>query len=253
MRRLRGKGEKPARQRPSLSTAFRVGYRRSANSRRCDRENHGSQRRHRERIGSPPAKPMSSGFAAESTVVCAAAKNTKSLAARADGCGPGSQPIPRADAVWNINGQVLVSDVAARDVQAATSPRVSNSPCRKKVLALCGRRLRGRGEKTARQRPCLSMAFRVGHRRSAIFLRCDREKPRLAAVTSLRGGVAKGIANVSGFCSGEPQRSGRERKNPESLAAETIIFTGGVASKADHSGNRLNRLVLTYLPADCGS
>ena len=31
-------------------------------------------------IGSPLAKPMSSGFAAESTVVCVAAKNSKSLA-----------------------------------------------------------------------------------------------------------------------------------------------------------------------------
>jgi hypothetical protein len=73
-------------------------------------------------IGSPTAKPMSSGFAAESTAVCAGAKNTKSLAARVGGCGLGSQPILNANAVWNINRQVLVSDVAARDVQAATSP-----------------------------------------------------------------------------------------------------------------------------------
>ena len=65
---------------------------------------------------------MSSGFAAERTVVCAAAKNTKSLAARVSGYGAGSQPIPRANAVWRTNGHVLVSDVAARDVQAATSP-----------------------------------------------------------------------------------------------------------------------------------
>jgi len=41
---------------------------------------HASQRRHRCGIGSPLAAPMSSGFAAASTVVCAAAKNTKSLA-----------------------------------------------------------------------------------------------------------------------------------------------------------------------------
>ena len=73
-------------------------------------------------IGSPTAKPMSSGFAAESTAVCAGAKNSKSLAARASSCGADNQPILNANAVWNINGQVLVSDVAARDVQAATSP-----------------------------------------------------------------------------------------------------------------------------------
>ena len=64
-------------------------------------------------IGSPPAKPMSSGFAAESIVVYSAAKNTKSLAARAGGCGVGSQPMPSANAMWDTNGRVLVSNVAA--------------------------------------------------------------------------------------------------------------------------------------------
>jgi len=33
-----------------------------------------------------------------STAVCAAAKNAKSLAARAEGCGSGGQPVPSADA-----------------------------------------------------------------------------------------------------------------------------------------------------------
>ena len=57
-----------------------------------------------------------------STAVCAGAKNTKSLAARAGGCGAGGEPIPSANAVWHTNGHVSVSDVAARDVQAATPP-----------------------------------------------------------------------------------------------------------------------------------
>jgi hypothetical protein len=57
-----------------------------------------------------------------STAVCAEAKNMKSLAARTGSYGAGGQPMPGANATWNTNGQVLVSDVAARDVQAATSP-----------------------------------------------------------------------------------------------------------------------------------
>ena len=65
-------------------------------------------------IGSPAAKPMSSGFAAEGTAVCVEAKNTKSLAARMGDCAPGSQPIPRANAVWSADGQVVANDVAVR-------------------------------------------------------------------------------------------------------------------------------------------
>jgi len=49
-----------------------------------------------------------------STVVCAEAKNTKSLAARAGDCSPGSQPIPSANAVWITDGQVVANDVAAQ-------------------------------------------------------------------------------------------------------------------------------------------
>jgi hypothetical protein len=49
-----------------------------------------------------------------STAVCAVAKNAKSLAARAGYCGAGSEPMPDADAMWNTNGQVLASDVAAQ-------------------------------------------------------------------------------------------------------------------------------------------
>jgi hypothetical protein len=49
-----------------------------------------------------------------STAVCGVAKNTKSLAARVGGCGPGSQPIPSANAVWSTYGQVVANDVAAQ-------------------------------------------------------------------------------------------------------------------------------------------
>jgi hypothetical protein len=167
---------------------------------------------------------MSSGFAAKSTAVCAGAKNSKSLAARVSGYGAGSQPIPSANATWHTNGQVLMSDVAARDVQAATSPasRIARGGRKSWRFAgdgsgVAGRSRRGKGQ--VFRRP-----FRIGSRRSASFHRCDREKPRLAAVTSLRHGVAKGKAKVSGFCSGEPQRSGPQRKIPESLAAQTTGF-----------------------------
>ena len=51
-------------------------------------------------FGSPTAKPMSSGFAAESTAVCAGAKNSKSLAARASGVRHRKSPIPGAIALW---------------------------------------------------------------------------------------------------------------------------------------------------------
>jgi len=136
-------------------------------------------------IGSPPAKPMSSGFTAESTVVCAAAKNTKSLAARVSGYGTGGQPIPRANAVWNIAGMVTLGDVAACDVQAATSPANRIAHFRTKSWRFAGGVLGGGGENTTRQRPSFWMAFRVGNWRSANFRRCGREKPRLAAATSL--------------------------------------------------------------------
>ena len=65
-------------------------------------------------FGSPTAKPMSSGFAAESTAVCAGAKNTKSLAARAGVRGAGGEPIPSANAVWSLGGQVVVNDVTVQ-------------------------------------------------------------------------------------------------------------------------------------------
>jgi hypothetical protein len=46
-----------------------------------------------------------------------------------------------------------------------------------KVLELCGRRIRGGGEKPTRQRPSWA-AFRVGSRRSANPQRCGRENHR---------------------------------------------------------------------------
>ena len=91
-------------------------------------------------------KPMSSGFAAESTAVCARAKNTKSLAARAGGCGASSQPMPGANAMWNTAGQVLLGDVAARDVQAATSPANRIAPARTKSWRFAGGGLGSGGE-----------------------------------------------------------------------------------------------------------
>jgi len=47
------------------------------------------------------------------------------------------------------------------------------------------------------------------------------------AATSSWSVIAKGKAKVSGFCSGEPQRSGPQRKLPESLAAQTTGFGAG--------------------------
>jgi hypothetical protein len=126
-------------------------------------------------VGSPPAKPMSSGFVAESTAVCAGAKNLRSLAARASGYGLGSQPIPGANTMWGTNGRFLVSDVAARDVQAATSPANQIAHARTKSWSFAGGGLGGGGEKPTRQRPSLWMAFRVGNRRSANSQRCGRE------------------------------------------------------------------------------
>ena len=120
-----------------------------------------------------------------STAVCAEAKNTKSLAARASTCGPGSQPIPRANAVWNIAGMVMLGDVAARDVQAATSPAFRIAPAKTKSWRFAGGVLGGGGENTTRQRPSFCMAFRVGNWRSANSRRCGREKQRLTAATSL--------------------------------------------------------------------
>jgi hypothetical protein len=57
-----------------------------------------------------------------STAVCVAAKNPKSLAARAGVCGAGGPPTPGTNMMCNGTGHVLLRDVAARDVQAATSP-----------------------------------------------------------------------------------------------------------------------------------
>jgi hypothetical protein len=139
-----------------------------------------------------------------STAVCAGAKNTKSLAACAGSCGAGSQPMPGANAMWNTAGRVLLGDVAARDVQAATSPANRIAPARTKSWRFAGGGLGSGGENPTRQRPSLCMTFRVGNRRSANSPRCGREKPRLAAATSLRYRVATGPANVFGFCSGAP-------------------------------------------------
>ena len=50
--------------------------------------------------------------------------------------------------------------------------------------------------------------------------RCDREKLRLAAVTSVRGVIANGIAKVFGVLQ-RSRASGPERKTTMSLAART--------------------------------
>ena len=97
-----------------------------------------------------------------STAVCAGAKNTKSLAACAGSCGVGSQPMPGANAMWNTAGQVLLGDVAARDVQAATSPANRIAPARTKSWRFAGGGLGGGGENPTRQRPSLCMACKEG-------------------------------------------------------------------------------------------
>ena len=114
-----------------------------------------------------------------STAVCAAAKNTKSLAARAGSCGAGSQPIPSTNAKWHTNGQMLVSDVAARDVQAATSPANRIAPARTKSWRFAGGGLGGGGEKPTRQRPSLWMAS-IWLTRLFILLKCGRDEYRRA-------------------------------------------------------------------------
>jgi hypothetical protein len=73
-----------------------------------------------------------------STAVRAEAKNMKSLAARTGSYGTGGQPMPGANAMWNTNGQVLVCDVAARDVQAATSPANQIAHARTKSWRFAG-------------------------------------------------------------------------------------------------------------------
>jgi len=54
--------------------------------------NHGSQRRHRGGIELPPAKPMSSGFAAEHCCLCRSEKH-EVFGCRAVGGGDGSERI----------------------------------------------------------------------------------------------------------------------------------------------------------------
>jgi hypothetical protein len=46
-------------------------------------------------------------------------------------------------------GDIPKSDVAARDVQAATLPANHDSPCQNKVSELCGRRHRAKGQAEA--------------------------------------------------------------------------------------------------------
>jgi len=93
--------------------------------------NHGSQRRHRGRNRIATGKANVFGFWSGAQPFVTQRKNTKSLAARAGGCGAHGQPIPSANAMRHTNGQVLVNDVAARDVQAATSPENRIAPALK--------------------------------------------------------------------------------------------------------------------------
>jgi hypothetical protein len=99
-----------------------------------------------------------------STAVCAEAKNTKSLAARACSCGVGNEPMPDANAMWNTNDQVLASDVAALNVQAATSPANCLAYAGTKSWRFVGDGSGAEGEKPARQRPSLWTVFPNGKR-----------------------------------------------------------------------------------------
>jgi len=78
--------------------------------------------------------------------------------------------------MWHTNGQMLASDVVARDVQAATSPANRIAHARTKSWRFAGDGSGARG-KPAWQRPSLWMAFQVGNRRSANSRRCGRENP----------------------------------------------------------------------------
>jgi len=106
-------------------------------------------------IGSPPAKTKSSGFAAEHRRSCRS-ETTRSLWLPAR--------VVVVPAVSRCRTRMRCGTRTVRcwramwprsDVQAATIASESVSSCRNKVLALCGRRLRGGGAKPARQRPSL--------------------------------------------------------------------------------------------------
>jgi len=101
--------------------------------------NHGSQRRHRGGIGSPPAKPKSLGFCSGAPPFVPKRKGTKSLAARADGCGPGDNET--SSRMRCESGRSDLSKRCGPDgVSRGDIASELDSQCQNKVLALCGRR-----------------------------------------------------------------------------------------------------------------
>jgi len=91
---------------------------------------------------------MASSFVAEHCRLCRSEKREVFGCLRG-GCSADSQPMPGASAMWNRNGQVLTSDVAARDVQAATSPAywIANARTKSWRFAGGGSGLMGKGRR----------------------------------------------------------------------------------------------------------
>ena len=99
-------------------------------------------------IRSPPARPMASRFAAEHCSLCRSEKREVFGCLRG-GCCADSQAMPSASGMWNTKVEVLTSDVAARDVQAATSPAywIANARTKSWRFAGDGPGLMGKGRR----------------------------------------------------------------------------------------------------------
>lgn len=115
---------------------------------RCDSgsdaaaRNHGSQWRHRQRVGSPPAG-ASLRVLQRGTVVCAAAERGRSLDCLATACG--SRQWADSKRVCAMKHKQSDSRSRCGRARCASGDIAGqlDSPCWNKVLALCGRR-RGR-------------------------------------------------------------------------------------------------------------
>ena len=128
--------------------------------------------------------------------------------------------MPGANAMWNTNGQALPGDVAARDVQAATSSANRIAHARTKAWRFAGGGEGGRDAEVAKAKalngaPSRKLAL------SGLPAMCpDRD----CRGTSLRSAIAKGRAKVCEDLQRSAGRSRPQRKAPQSLAAQTTGF-----------------------------
>jgi hypothetical protein len=149
-----------------------------------------------------------------------------SLAARMGGCVPGSQPIRDANAICATDGHVLVSDVAARDVQAATSPanRIAHAGTKSWRFTGGGSGARGKADaakaksldgllsrKTALSKLPAMWPRETKARSGDIVAEYNRQRQNQSLWVLTRGTA----------------RSGSKRKTSESLAAQPTGFGCG--------------------------